>query len=164
MEVDKIFSLYCEGKLTKHNELFLACQKDPYVYGSLIQKIQLQKNGHPRVLSSGSDASTTSCSGQVDSEEPPAIPEVRPRSRQTICEQGESPKKQPRKRVRKAVQFQSDRTGQSQEVVPRHRCRDYTEKGSRCLQFIWLTTKHLIVCLALRSFSLYTNWRKGSHC
>ena len=143
--VNKYVNKFVTGEVKSHSQLFVYCNKDPVMFGCVMEKIvALDKDGVTRRLSERTDASTTSASGQADSEEPPKIQGVRTRSRaartieQGLCEI------QPRKRVSRKIRFPSDGLIKGQEVVSRHRCERYLEQGIRCLCFVWQQTQRLL--------------------
>lgn len=149
-KLDSLFSLYCQGKIMKSNDLFEACDKDPYLYGALMKKIlDYKQNGSTSEVSGGSNATAEASSSEVDSKEQGTIQEVRPRSRQTICEQGEDPKKQPRERVRKTVRFQNNGFKKAKSLVPRYGCPWYSGQGLRCICIVWEQTKRFLSSMGI---------------
>ena len=155
---DTCFALYLEGKTSPGSKLWYDCIGDPWVYGSVIvriqdyikQKQQQKQDESATKVSCESDSSTKASAGEVNTEIASAVPEDRPRKRKTRSKPTETSQVKTRSKVRAEARLPYHGLDASQEDVSRHGRRWNPCERTCCLRFFWEPTQRLLERLGLR--------------
>lgn len=152
---------YLKGIIQPKSELWNRCHQNPRLYGVVMEKLKAQSSDEAsRHVSSESDASTESASGQTDSKEPERVQGVRTRSRATKSIEQAKCEVKPRAKVSKKVRFPDHRPQESQSLVCGYRRGWYTEQGIRCLCFLWEQTQRFATSVGLCAIRVGADWWK----
>lgn len=134
-EADAIFANWRQGLYPYQSQVYRACNADPKLLGQVYYLIKEYRNGLATEVPCELNTITTSPPSPSNTTESTGVSGEGCCEGQTVRKRKQTPKKQSRRKVSKAVRVPDNEPEESEEPIPRYGCLQ------NCLQRLWSVRK-----------------------